>query len=150
MRIGTSDFLRAAGLAVLVIAVSWLTGFGLVRIADRLPAAWPAGQLGTLIGCVLGVYLALRLRVRFVAYLLAGQVAFGVAELCLQAIYGPRSVHGRAPHLAVMLAGTLGVLLGWYLSRRTAPSAPVGSSASSPATLLPEARSPHALADRPA
>mgnify|MGYP000919504445 CR=1 FL=1 len=146
MRNRVSGLLTQLGLAILVLAVFWLTGYALVRISDRLLGGWPASQVGILIACGIGIYLAFRLHVRPVAYLLAGQLAFGVAELCLHSIYGIRSVQGGPTHFAVMLAGTLGVLFGWYLGRRPASSPPVEHRSPSFSQPTSEAHTPHTLA----
>jgi len=146
MRNRVSALLTTFGLAILVLAVFWLSAYVFVRISDRLLGGWPASQLGILIACGIGIYLSLRLRVRPVAYLLAGQFAFGAAELCLHSIYGIRSVQGGPTHFAVMLAGTLGVLFGWYLGRRPAPTPPVVDSTPSPVQHTSETHTPHTLA----
>ena len=146
MRNRVSELLAKFGLASLVLAVFWLTAYALVRISDHLLGGWPASQVGILIACGIGIYLSLRLHVRPVAYLLAGQLAFGVAELCLHSVYGIRSVQGGPTHIAVMLAGTLGVLFGWYLGRRPAPAPPVDYRAPSLARPTSETPTPHTLA----
>lgn len=140
---------KAVCRGVLVLALFWLTAFVLVQLGDRVFGGWAASHVGTVLACISGVYLAFRMRVPLVAYVLAGQLAFGVAELCLHFIYGIRSVQGAPTHFAVMLAGTLGVLLGWYLSRRATPQSPEESSASSPlkqpsATAPPQPLATHA------
>jgi hypothetical protein len=65
-----------------------------------------------MIACALGVFLVWRLRVKFIAYVLAGQLAFSLSELVLHSIYGNRAVQGGPVHVAVMAAGTIGVALG--------------------------------------
>ena len=71
-----------------------------------------------MLACALGVFLAFRLRVKFIAYVLAGQLAFSLSELVLHSIYGIRAVQGGPVHFAVMAAGTIGVALGWFLRSR--------------------------------
>lgn len=130
-----SHLLQAVGRGVLVLALSWLTAFALVQFGQRVFGGWAASQVGLVLACALGVYFAFRMRVRPVAYLLAGQLAFGVAELALHSVYGIRSVQGAPTHLAVMLAGTLGVLLGWYLSRRPLHQSPQTAATPAPSPL---------------
>ena len=136
-----SHLLPAVGRGVLVLALFWLTSFALVQFGQRVFGGWAASQLGIVLACVLGVYFAVRMRVRPVAYLLAGQLAFGVAELALHSVYGIRAVQGAPTHLAVMVAGTLGVLLGWYLSKRPLPQSP--QRASTPSALPLETSKAH-------
>ena len=108
---------------LLVLATFWLIGFALVQLSQRFGGGWAVSQSGQALACGLGVIIALRLRVRFIAYVLAGLLAFVAAELVLHSVYGIRSVQGGATHFAVMLAGTLGVGLGWLLSRGQSPGA---------------------------
>ena len=130
-----SHILQSVWRGTLVLALFWLTSFVLVQVGQRVFGGWAASEVGSVLACVLGVFVALRMRVRPVAYLLAGQLAFGVAELALHAVYGIRVVQGAPTHLAVMVAGTLGVLLGWYLSRRPLPQSPQRASSPSPLPL---------------
>jgi hypothetical protein len=117
----------------LVLALFWLTGFALVQFGQRVFGGWAVSQVGEVLACLLGVFLAFRMRVKFIAYVLAGQLAFSLSELALHSIYGNRSVQGGPTHFAVMLAGTLGVVLGWFLrSQSQTPTAQVQSASSSP------------------
>ena len=140
-----SHLLRALGRGGLVLALFWLTSFALVQFGQRVSGSWATSYVGLVLGCALGVYFALRLRVRPVAYLLAGQLAFGVAELVIHAVYGIRAAQGAPTHFAVMAAGTLGVLLGWYLSRRPFPQSPRSASTLSPLPLQTSTADPQAL-----
>jgi hypothetical protein len=113
----------------LVLALFWLTGFTLVQFGQRMFGGWAISQIGEVLACVLGVFLALRMRVNFIAYVLAGQLAFTLSELALHSIYGNPSVQGGPTHFAVMIAGTLGVALGWFLrSRGQNPTPHFGSA----------------------
>src|SRR5713101_8324614 len=116
-----SELIKTVFKGALVIAVFWLTGFALVQFGQRVFGGWAASQVGEVLACALGVFLAFRLRVKFIAYVLAGQLAFTLSELALHSIYGNRSVQGGPTHFAVMLAGTLGVVLGWFLRSRGQP-----------------------------
>ena len=145
-----SQLFQALGRGVLVLALSWLTAFALVQVGQRVFGGWAASQVGLVLACALGVFFALRMRVRLVAYLLAGQVAFGVAELALHSVYGIRSVQGAPTHLAVMLAGSLGVLLGWYLSRRPLHQAPQTVTTPAPVPLQTPPSNPQPLESRAA
>src|SRR5947208_7957803 len=102
----------------LVLAVFWISAFILVQFGQRVAGGWAVSQLGEVLACALGVFLALRLNVKPLAYVLAGQLAFTVSELALHSIFGNRSVQGGPTHFAVMLAGTIGVALGAFLRTR--------------------------------
>src|SRR3954453_7625745 len=112
------EVLTAVLRGALVLVVFWVTAFILVQFGERVTGGWAVSEVGEVLACALGVFLALRLRVKPVAYVLAGQLAFTVSELALHSIYGIRSVQSGPTHFAVMLAGTLGVALGWFLRTR--------------------------------
>jgi hypothetical protein len=103
---------------LVVIVVFWGTAFILVQFGQRAAGGWAFSQAGEVVAGALGVFLALRLNVKPVAYVLAGQIAFSASELALHSVFGNRSVQGGPTHFAVMLAGTLGVALGWFLRSR--------------------------------
>lgn len=129
-----SELIKTVFKAVLVIAIFWLSGFILVQFGQRVWGGWAVSETGEVLACAFGVLLAFRLRVKFVAYVLAGQVAFSFSELALHSIYGNRSVQGGPTHFAVMLAGTLGVVLGWYLRSRSDTREGRPESAGSPSS----------------
>ena len=127
------EMIKTVSRGALVLALFWLTGFALVQFGQRVFGGWVVSQVGEVLACLLGVFLAFRMRVKFIAYVLAGQLAFSLSELTLHSIYGNRSVQGGPTHFAVMLAGTLGVVLGWYLrTRGQRPEVEVQSASSSP------------------
>jgi hypothetical protein len=105
---------------IFVIAVYWMSAFILVQVSQRIDGGWAMSQTGEMLAGVLGVYLALRLNVKPVAYVLGGLLAFTVSELVLHSVFGNRSVQGGPTHFAVMLAGILGVALGAFLRTRGA------------------------------
>jgi hypothetical protein len=142
-----SELIKTLFRGALVVAVFWLTGFALVQFGQRVFGGWAASQVGEVLACLLGVVLAFRMRVKFVAYVLAGQLAFSLSELALHSIYGNRSVQGGPTHFAVMLAGTLGVVLGWFLrSRSQAPELQPQSAGSSPSQPIAGEVTPSKLA----
>ncbi|HEV7427970.1 MAG TPA: hypothetical protein VGQ46_16560 [Thermoanaerobaculia bacterium] len=108
----------------LVLVVFWISALILVQFGERVAGGWAVSELGEVLACALGVFLALRLHVKPVAYVLAGQLAFTVSELALHSIYGIACVQGGPTHFAVMLAGTLGVALGWFLRTRGTTAEP--------------------------
>jgi len=142
-----SDLIKMGFRGVLVVAFFWLTGFVLVQFGQRVFGGWAASQIGEVLACALGVFFAFRMRVKLIGYVLAGQLAFAVSELALHSIYGNRSVQGGPTHFAVMLAGTLGVLLGWFLrSRGQTPELLPQAAGSAPSQAMAGEISPHELA----
>lgn len=101
-----------------VIAVYWLTAFVIVQFSERVAGGWALSETGEVLAGILGVFLARRLNVITVAYVLGGFLAFSASELVLHSIYGIRSVQSGPTHFAVMLAGILGVALGAFLRAR--------------------------------
>ncbi|HEV7487963.1 MAG TPA: hypothetical protein VGQ65_20010 [Thermoanaerobaculia bacterium] len=112
--------LHAVLKGALVLAVYWMTAFVLVQFGQRVAGGWAFSQLGEVLAGAVGVFLALRLNVKPVAYVLGGLLAFSVSELVLHSIFGNRSVQGGPTHFAVMLAGILGIALGAFLRTREA------------------------------
>ena len=100
---------------VFAFIVFWLIGFFLVQYAERVLHGWPATSLMEVAACSVGVIIALRLRARFTAFILVGQLAFLFAELAMHSIFGIRTVQSGPTHLAVMAAATLGVAFGVFL-----------------------------------
>lgn len=101
-----------------VIAVYWLTAFVIVQFSERVAGGWALAQIGEVLAGILGVFLARRLNVITVAYVLGGFLAFSASELVLHSIYGNRSVQGGPTHFAVMFAGIAGVAMGAFLRGR--------------------------------
>jgi hypothetical protein len=113
-------FLTAVLKGGCVLAVYWITAFVLIQLSQRIDGGWAMGQTGEVLAGALGVFLAIRLNVKPVAYVLGGLLAFSASELILHSIFGNRSVQGGPTHFAVMLAGILGVALGAFLQTRGA------------------------------
>ena len=132
MHMRPSDLLKAICRGVLVLVLFWLVAFALVQLGERVFGGWAPSAVGLMLACGVGVNLALRMRVKFLAYVLAGLFSFSASELVLRSIYGMQSVQGSGAHFAVMFAGLLGVLLGWSLSRHPVPRTPQESSVPSP------------------
>ena len=119
---------------LLALAIFWTAGFAFVQVGQRALGGWPAAEIGQLLACVLGVVIALRLRVPVVAFLLAAMAAFSASELAIHLIYGNRAAQGAPTHFAVMGAGVLGVALGALLMRRGGWAAGSGAGALSHGT----------------
>lgn len=97
---------------VVPLAIMWIAGFVLMRIGALAGGSWVGSSLAAITGCVIGMAVALRLRGRVATLLLAGQIAYLVAELAIHARYGIGAAQGAPTHWAVMSAATLGVVLG--------------------------------------
>lgn len=95
----------------------WVVSSTFVQFGERFMGGWPASESGSLLGCVTGVVIALRLRARGTAFLLAALTAYSASELTIHAIYGIRAAQGAPTHFAVMGAGALGVVFGALLMR---------------------------------
>jgi hypothetical protein len=131
----------AVTMNVLAFVVFWLTAFGLIRFAERVLHGWPSSELMQTAALAVGVLVALRMRARVAALLMAGFLAFSLAELALHSIYGIRAVQGAPTHFAVMTAGAIGVALGVflvpYVTRSTPPE--IGTCADDTKPLVGEA-----------
>ena len=111
---------QAMGEAVVSNAIAltlfWVLTFLLTRIAIGI--RWQGMEGAILVGCMVGVGIARRLRARLVEVGLMGFVAFQAAELMMHLIFGLQSVQGGPTHLAVIAAGVLGAVFGWTANRR--------------------------------
>lgn len=119
------SIVKSFGLQILqhaaALAGFWLVSTVLMRIVQHALPGWRASELALLSACVFGVLLSLRLRAHLAAFLFAGQVAFGVSEFAMHSTYSIRAVQGAPNHFAVMIAATIGVVLGAVLLRLIAP-----------------------------
>jgi hypothetical protein len=104
------------GRNALATVTFWLLSLGLVQFGERVLGGWPASEAGQLVGCIAGIAVALKLRARATAYLLAGLAAFSTSELAIHFYYGIRALQGAPSHFAVMAAGVVGALLGALLA----------------------------------
>jgi hypothetical protein len=120
MKINQSRVFRTGlswlGRNALASGVFWFIGLGLVQLGERALGGWPASEAGQLVACIFGVAIALALRARTAAYLIAGFAAFTAAELAIHLSYGIRAAQGAPTHFAVMAAGVTGVVLGGLLA----------------------------------
>ena len=123
----TRSRMMSAGVALvrnLIAGAVFLgAGFALVQLAQRVNGDWRLAAIAEGCAAAIGLLVAFRLRAYVCLYLVAGQAVFVVAELVIHSVYGIRAAQGAPTHFAVMLAGTAGVLLGVFLSRRLDRSA---------------------------
>src|SRR5258708_10400611 len=110
--------LRTLALDVAVLVLFWLLGFALVEAAQRVTDAWAVRDIGHLIGEVVSLGLAVRLRARIAAFLTAGFAAFTLAEITIHLLLGIRAAQGGPTHFAVMGAALIGVSLGALVLKR--------------------------------
>ncbi len=94
------------------------------------------------VAMLLGAAAAARFRARPASILFAGLAISQGAEFFMDAEMGAPSVHGFGSHLALMIAGVAGVLLGGWLLRRPPTGAAVSegvmeSSANTPSEMAP-------------
>ena len=117
----TSNSLAVVVAAALPFASVWLIGAG--RTQESVVT------LSTLAALALAYFL----RARVAAYIIGALAAFDVAEWIVHSTYGSHVVQGRAAHLAVLVAATLGVICGAAprFLRRSRATLPGGSSAKS-------------------
>ena len=124
-------------------ALFWICAFLLTRVT--IGFGWQAMEITILFACAVGIGIAHRLRARLVEIGLMGMVAFQAAELAMHLMYGIRAVQGAPTHFAVIIAGTLGAMIGW-VSQRRRTNPPAGESAA--ATASPD-NSPARVAQAP-
>jgi hypothetical protein len=101
------------GVLVLAVGLHSLSGAGWVVRKAVDPAA-----------LALGALIAARLRARLLVLPLAGFALALGAEAAMDAAFGTPAVRGAGAHLALILAGVFGVLLGAFLARRSGATRP--------------------------
>jgi hypothetical protein len=106
------------GVLVLAVGLHSMSGAGWVARKAVDPAA-----------LALGALIAARLRARLLVLPLAGLALALGAEAAMDAAFGTPAVRGAGAHLALILAGVLGVLLGAFLARRSGAVRPGAGAA---------------------
>ena len=124
---------RRDALVANVVALLAFAGIllALVLASRGLDVPWLVRKAVDPAALALGAAVAARLRARPVALLLAGLAVAQGAEFTMDAAYAAPAVHGAGAHLALMLAGIVGVLAGQLLGRRRrgGPAGPTGPAA---------------------
>lgn len=120
---------------VVAFAAFWaLLGVGM-SAARSLQAPWQMSHAVAIAANLLGVGIAVRLRARTVAVLLAVTAAAQAAEYPIQLLFGIEQVQGGATKWAMMIASALGLGLGALLVRTRRPSSvPPAATAESATT----------------
>jgi hypothetical protein len=110
--------MRVVAANVFPLALMWITGFVLMRIAERYsaPAALKEGVI--LFGIVVGAGLAWKLQGRVALFLLA--IFFAeVGSLALaHSFYSVDRVNGGPVQMTILVASVLGVVMGSVTNRR--------------------------------
>lgn len=97
---------------VVAVCLFWVAAFLLIRVMGGLFGTPVWAEAGQLIAAIVGLGIAIVIRLRPAAYFLAGMVAITSAEIGVHVVYGMRAAQGAPSHIAVMAAGALGVVLG--------------------------------------
>lgn len=109
--------------SVLMLAATWGVAFVTV-LATGVQGSAREATIGLLCGG--GLVASLVLRSVMASYVLAGVLAFLLAEIGAHAIWGPGSVQGGPTHLAVLAAASLGAagsaVVSWAAAKQTASS----------------------------
>jgi len=119
---------RRLGLAVAVnlapLALMWLLGFALMRIAEGFSAPGTVRESTVLFGIVAGALLASKIKARVALFLLAIFFAEQGSLLIAHLYYGFACVNGGPVQVAILLASGLGVIMGAVTNRRRIVAAP--------------------------
>jgi hypothetical protein len=114
------DVVGAVVVNVLAFALFWVTLALWARVEHSLQLAWEADHPARALLNVLGVFIALRLRARAVAVVLAVTAAAQVAQYPLHLLFGIEVLQGAAAKWGLMLAALLGVVFGVLMTRAVA------------------------------
>lgn len=103
---------------LLAVAAFWAILMLLVTVDRAIDVQWLVRKATDPLALALGAVMAARLRARPIGVLLAGLAISQGAEFLMDAATGAPAVHGFGAHIALMIAGVAGVLLGGRLLRR--------------------------------
>jgi hypothetical protein len=112
------QWIGPVGRNAIALFVTWLAVSGAVVLggADR-----PDGQMFVMtLGMLIGWIGALAVRAGFMAYLVGGQVVFGLVETAYHLAFGIEKVQGGGTHFSVMGAATLAAIMAAGLVSRIA------------------------------
>ena len=109
-------WVRLLGVNVALLAGTWLLGLVLVQ-GQRLAIGTQLGAaLAISIAAAIGSYLAWRLGAVPALLVLLASCAWVLVEAASSALVGSIVIRGREPHLTVLAASAVGVLLGFLAS----------------------------------
>jgi hypothetical protein len=98
---------NAAGLAL-----GWLALSSLAGAQALVGAPWLVHKLTDPVGLAIGAVIAARLRARTATVVLGGLAVAQGAEFLMDLAGGAPAIHGLGPHVALMIAGVVGVAVG--------------------------------------
>ena len=115
---GFSDAFRTIVANVAPLALMWIIGFVLMRIAERFSTPAALKDTAILFGIVVGGAVAWKLQGRVALFLLA--IFFAeIGSLALaHTFYRVDRVNGGPVQMAILIASALGVILGSVTNRR--------------------------------
>ena|GEM_PF-1057651 len=113
-----SGVLRTIVANLAPLALMWITGFVLMRIAERFGAPTSLKESGTLFGIVAGAGLAWKLQGRIALFLLAIFFAEIGSLAIAHAYYSVDRVNGGPVQMTILVASILGVIVGTVTNRR--------------------------------
>lgn len=119
---------------VLAFSAAWIVMAVGARVATFLGGGWMIGNGIMIVTNLAGIGMAIRVRARLTAVLLAITAAAMLAEYPLQLIYGIGVLQGAASKWGLMLAAGFGLILSRLLTRRApSTSGRITPAAASPA-----------------
>jgi len=105
-----------------ILAATWMICVALVQVAARISLSGLMAQFALPAGFAIGLAAAWRYQAKVAAVVIGASLVSTLSETVMRVIWGSTSVQGRATHFAVLGAATMGLLLGFVLSRtRPAP-----------------------------
>ncbi len=114
----------AVGRNAISIFLFWCA-LALSQLFVTAEGGWVERSVLIVVACAAGLVGAIWARADFMAYVLAGQLAFGIAELAFHMGISIEVVQGAPAHFSVMIAATLAAFLAGAAASRT-PLAPPG------------------------
>lgn len=104
-------------------AGGWLALSVFAAMDGLLGAPWLIHKLTDPLGVLVGAAIALKLRARVATVVMAGLTISQAVEFLLDLLTGTPAIHGRYPHIGLMLVGIGGVAVSqWWRSRATPQS----------------------------
>lgn len=137
MRTADASWLGAVGRNAVSMLLFWCS----LAVSQKLETAsggWEQSSRLIIFACVAGLAGAVSLRAVLTAYMLAGQVAFGIAELVFHTGISIQVVQGASAHFSVMIAATLAAVLAGAVSKTSADA--TTTRAAAPAGFLASQR----------
>ncbi len=114
----------------------WLALGLFATIDGLLGAPWLIHKLTDPLGVLIGAAIAMKLRGRAAAVVMAGLTISQGVEFLLDLLTGAPAIHGFYPHIGLMLVGVGGVAASqWWRSRGT-PQSPRSTDATDESTAL--------------